>query len=250
MDIHVLTIFPEMFPGVLDTSVLKIARDSGRISVHLVNLRDFTTDRHRSVDDRPFGGGPGMVFKPEPVFRAVEAVESRISETGKSPAPRRILLTPQGAPLTQATVRDLARESSLMLICGHYEGFDERIRVGLKPLELSIGDYVLSGGEVPAMVVIDALARLQEGVLGHEQSAEVESFNHGLLDHPHYTRPVEFRGMRVPEVLRTGDHERIARWRSRMALERTRARRMDLLTAKDAAMKTPPGPGNSAGATE
>jgi len=248
-----------MFPGVLDTSILKIARDSGRISVHLVNLRDFTTDRHRSVDARPYGGGPGMVFKPDPVLRAVEAIEGRISGsitgritgTGESRPPRRILLTPQGIPLTQAVVRELAEESSLVLICGHYEGFDERIRVGLKPLELSIGDYVLSGGEVPALVVIDALARLQKGVLGHDQSAEAESFNHGLLDHPHYTRPVEFRGMRVPEVLRTGDHERIASWRSRMALERTRSRRQDLLnlpnipTGKAASRNTLTGPENA-----
>ena len=224
MDIHVLTIFPEMFPGVLDSSILKIARDRGRLAVHLHNLRDYTTSRHRSVDDRPFGGGPGMVFKPEPVFRAVEAIESL------DPRPlRRVLLSPQGMPFRQKVASELALEANLLLICGHYEGFDERIRIGLKPFELSIGDYVLSGGEVPAMVVIDALARLQEGVLGHDRSAEMESFSSRLLDFPHYTRPVEYRGMAVPEVLRTGNHEKIASWRNRMALERTRSRRKDLL---------------------
>ena len=224
MEIHVLTIFPEVFPGVLNASIPKIARECGQLDVRLHNLRDFTDDRHRSVDDRPFGGGPGMVFKPEPVFRAVEAIEASCS------APiRRVLLTPQGEPFRQETAEDLAREEALLLICGHYEGFDERIRIGLRPYELSIGDYVLSGGELPALVVIDALARLQEGVLGHEQSAAEDSFSRGLLDCPHYTRPVEFRGMRVPEVLRSGDHEEIAAWREMQARERTRARRKDLL---------------------
>lgn len=228
MEIHVLTIFPEMFPGVLDTSILKIARERGKLRVHLHNLRDHTTDRHRSVDDRPYGGGPGMVIKPEPVFRAVEAIEAAVKTSGGKP-PRRILLSPQGSKLTQETTEGLAAEESLLLICGHYEGFDERIRIGLNPFEVSIGDYVLSGGELPALVLIDAVTRLQEGVLGHDDSAEFESFSdEGLLDHPQYTRPVEFRGMRVPDVLRTGDHERIAAWRRLRAQERTKARRSDL----------------------
>jgi len=228
LEIHVLTIFPEMFPCVLDTSILKIARERGKLRVHLHNLRDYTTDRHRSVDDRPYGGGPGMVIKPEPVFRAVEAIEATVRADGGSP-PRRILLSPQGSTLTQESTEWLAAEESLLLICGHYEGFDERIRIGLNPLEVSIGDYVLSGGELPALVLIDAVTRLQDGVLGHDGSAEQESFNaEGLLDFPQYTRPVEFRGMRVPDVLRTGDHERIAAWRRLRALERTRTRRRDL----------------------
>jgi tRNA (guanine37-N1)-methyltransferase len=224
VDVHVLTIFPEAFPAVLDTSILKIARERGRLRVHLHDLRTYATDRHRSVDDRPFGGGPGMVFKPEPVFRAVEAIESRLDRM-----PRRILLTPQGRCLQHDVARELAKHESLLLICGHYEGFDERIRIGLQPDELSIGDYVLSGGELPALVVIDALARLLDGVLGHDQSAAYESFSQGLLDFPQYTRPVEFRGMRVPAVLRSGDHDRIAAWRDRRAIERTRTRRNDLL---------------------
>jgi tRNA (guanine37-N1)-methyltransferase len=228
VDIHVLTLFPEMFPGVLDASIMRIARESGRLRVHLHNLRDHADDRHRSVDDRPFGGGPGMVLKPEPVFRAVEAIEA-----GLERPPRRVLLTPQGRTLSQGIARELAAAESLLLICGHYEGFDERIRIGLRPEELSIGDYVLTGGELAALVVIDAVARLVEGVLGHEQSAEFESFSRRLLDHPQYTRPVEFRGMRVPEVLLTGDHERIAAWRRVRALERTRERRRDLLETSE-----------------
>ena len=224
MDVHVLTIFPEAFPAVLDTSILKIARERGRLRVHLHDLRTYATDRHRSVDDRPFGGGPGMVFKPEPVFRAVEAIESRLDRM-----PRRILLTPQGRCLQHDVALELAQHESLLLICGHYEGFDERIRIGLQPDELSVGDYVLSGGELPALVLIDALARLLDGVLGHDQSAACESFSQGLLDFPQYTRPVEFRGMCVPAVLRSGDHDRIAAWRDRRAIERTRTRRNDLL---------------------
>ena len=224
MEIHVLTIFPEVFPGVLNASIPKIARECGQLDVRLHNLRDFTDDRHRSVDDRPFGGGPGMVFKPEPVFRAVEAIEASCS------APiRRVLLTPQGEPFRQETAEDLAREEALLLICGHYEGFDERIRIGLRPYELSIGDYVLSGGELPALVVIDALARLQEGVLGHEQSAAEDSFSRGLLDCPHYTRPEEIEGRAVPEVLKSGNHQLIRRWRLQQALGRTWLRRPDLL---------------------
>jgi tRNA (guanine37-N1)-methyltransferase len=176
-----------------------------------------------------------MVIKPEPVFRAVESIEASVRKP-----PRRILLSPQGSTLTQGITEELAAEESLLLICGHYEGFDERIRIGLHPFEVSIGDYVLSGGELPALVVIDAVTRLQQGVLGHDESAGQESFNDGLLDFPQYTRPVEFRGMRVPDVLRTGDHERIAAWRRLRALERTRVRRRDLWKSRDATRdKTP-----------
>jgi len=238
LDIHVLTLFPEIFPAVLDASILRIARASGHLRVHLHNLRDHAADRHRSVDDRPFGGGPGMVLKPEPVFRAVEAIEAELER----PA-RRILLTPQGRRFCHTLAAELATEPALLLLCGHYEGFDERIRTGLAPEELSIGDYVLTGGELPALVVIDAITRLLDGVLGHDESAAAESFSRGLLDHPHYTRPVEFRGMRVPEVLRTGDHERIAAWRLRQALEHTRVRRGDLLE-KPASGTASPDPGS------
>lgn len=233
MDIHVLTIFPEMFPGVIDQSIVGNARAQGRLNVVLHDLRDHTADRHRSVDDRPFGGGPGMVFKPEPIFRAVEAIEREhaASDAASSRAPlQRILLTPQGERLSQPRVESLAESSGMILICGHYEGFDERIRIGLRPREVSVGDYVLSGGEVPALLIIDAVARLLPGVLGHEDSAAQDSFSNGMLDCPHYTRPVEFRGMRVPEVLRSGDHVAIDRWRQRRAIERTRDRRRDLLT--------------------
>lgn len=190
------------------------------------DLRDYTEDKHRSVDDRPFGGGPGMVMMPGPIFRAVEAIEAQ------SPLPAlRILLTPQGERLTQTRVRQLAREQRLLLICGRYEGFDERIRIGLKPLEISIGDYVLSGGEIPAMVIVDAVVRLIPGVTGHPHSTVSESFGEdGLLEYPQYTRPVEFRGMRVPEILRSGDHAKIAQWRKEQALLRTAQRRPDLLS--------------------
>lgn len=231
MDIHVLTIFPGMFPGVIDASIVGLARTRGVVAIHLHDLRDHTTDRHRSIDDRPFGGGPGMVFKPEPVFRAVEAIERTIPE---GHATRRVLLTPQGERFAQPAAERLASADTLILICGHYEGFDERIRIGLRPDEISIGDYVLSGGEVPALVVIDAVTRLLPGALGDARSAPEDSFSRGGLDCPHYTRPVEFRGMRVPDVLRTGDHDRIEAWREMKARERTRERRPDLLGAKRA----------------
>jgi len=220
MEIDVLTLFPEMFAPVLGASILKIAREKHRVAVRLVDIRDFSTDRHRTVDDRPFGGGPGMVLKPEPVFAAVAHTEG-LSET---PATR-VLLTPQGERLTQDLVRELARLPRLLLICGHYEGYDERIRLGLEPREISIGDYVLTGGEIPAMVLIDAVVRLLPGVLGKEGSLEEESFSNGLLEYPHYTRPREFRGMTVPEVLLSGDHEEIERWRREQSLKRTHERR-------------------------
>jgi tRNA (guanine37-N1)-methyltransferase len=222
MRIDVLTMFPEMFRCVLGASILKIAQERGHAEIRLTDLRDFTSDRHRSVDDRPFGGGPGMLVKVEPVVRAVRAIES------EGPRPVRILLTPQGERLGQGLAQELAREERLLLIAGHYEGYDERIRGILKPREISVGDYVLTGGELPAMVVIDAVVRLIPGVLGAEDAHDVESFSSGLLEHPQYTRPVEFEGERVPEVLLSGDHGRIAAWRRAQAVRRTRKRRPDL----------------------
>jgi tRNA (guanine37-N1)-methyltransferase len=220
MEIDVLTLFPEMFAGVLGESILKIAQEKGLVSIRVVNIRDFTSDKHHVVDDRPFGGGPGMVMKPEPVFAAVEGVEAQSA----TPATR-VLLTPQGETLTQGLARELLTRPRLLLICGRYEGFDERIRLGLRPREISIGDYVLTGGEVPAMVVIDAVVRLIPGVLGKEESTVEESFSNGLLEYPHYTRPREFRGMEVPEVLLSGDHEAIRKWRREQAEKRTQERR-------------------------
>ncbi|MBM4016730.1 MAG: tRNA (guanosine(37)-N1)-methyltransferase TrmD [Planctomycetes bacterium] len=223
MRIDVITLFPEAFRGVLESSILGRALREGRVEVVLANLRDFALDARGTVDDKPFGGGPGMVLMCEPAFRAVEHVQGL--------DPRRalvVLLTPQGERLTQARVRDLAGRQRLMLVCGHYEGFDERIRT-LADLELSIGDYVLTGGEPAAMAVIDAVVRLLPGVLGAEDAASEESFNlAGLLEYPQYTRPREFRGMAVPEVLLSGNHAQIARWRAEQALERTRRRRADL----------------------
>jgi len=224
MRFDILTIFPEVFPPVLGAGVLRIAREKGLVEYHVEDIRRYATDRHRSVDDRPYGGGPGMVMMPEPVFRAVEAVDAR----AETPA-RRILLSPTGRTLTQSLVAELARATRLVLICGRYEGFDERIRIGLDAEEVSIGDYVLSGGEVPALVIVEAVTRLVPGVLGSGASLDEESFKDGLLEYPQYTRPVEFRGMRVPEVLLSGDHERIAAWRRREALERTRRHRPDLM---------------------
>ena len=224
MRIDVLTLFPEAIEPFCGSSIIGRAQRAGIVTVRTTNIRDFATDRHKSVDDRPFGGGPGMVMMCPPLFDAVAKVES------EDPAPAtRILLCPQGEPFTQATARELASMPRLLLICGHYEGFDERIRAGLKPREISIGDYILSGGEAAAMVVIDAVVRLLPGALGDEQSATEESFSSGLLEYPHYTRPREFRGMAVPEVLLSGDHAKIEQWRRAEALKRTLQRRPDLL---------------------
>jgi tRNA (guanine37-N1)-methyltransferase len=221
--IDILTLFPEMFGEVLGTSIPKRAAEKGLVSYHLTDIRDFATDAHKSVDDRPFGGGPGMVMMAPTMFDAVEAAEKQ------DPRPaRRILLSPQGRLFDQPLAEELAREERLLLIAGHYEGFDERIIEGLKPLELSIGDYVLSGGEVAAMVVIDAVVRLLPGVLGHEQGAEDETFAGGLLEFPQYTRPRDFRGMGVPEVLLSGNHAAIAAWRMEQRKLRTKERRPDL----------------------
>jgi len=236
--IDVLTLFPEAMEPYTSASIIGRAQRSGVVTIRYTNIRDFATDRHRSVDDRPFGGGPGMVMMCQPVFDAVEFVEGRrVGEDGdasvpdgeQARGPLRILLTPQGERFTQAVARELARESWLLLICGHYEGFDERIREGLKPREISIGDYVLSGGEAAGLVVMDAVVRLLPGAVGDEESLESESFSHGLLEYPQYTRPRTFRGMEVPEVLLSGDHARIEQWRREQAVARTRRRRPDLL---------------------
>jgi len=222
--IDVLTIFPEMFAPVLGASMLKIAQQKGIVEVVLTNIRDYTADRHRSVDDRPFGGGPGMVMKVEPLVRAARDVSAKAS-----PAGRLLLMTPQGERFDQSKAEELAGEERLILIAGHYEGYDERVRTLLRPEEISVGDYVLTGGELPAMVVIDAVVRLLPGVLGCEDSAVSESFNSGLLEYPQYTRPPEFEGLRAPEVLLSGDHAAIAAWRRQEAMARTAARRPDLL---------------------
>jgi tRNA (guanine37-N1)-methyltransferase len=212
----------------LKYSILKRAQEQGIVAIAVTNIRDFATDRYRKVDDRPYGGGAGMVMMPAPIFDCFEHVEKLAPDRG-----RVILLSPQGERFHQAKARELAREPRLVLIAGRYEGFDERIRLGLGAEQLSIGDYVLNGGELPAMVLIDAVVRLLPGVLGDEQSAQDDSFSGGLLEYPHYTRPEVFRGMKVPEVLLSGDHGRIAQWRRRQALERTRMWRPDLLDAND-----------------
>jgi tRNA (guanine37-N1)-methyltransferase len=229
MRIDVLTLFPEVLDPYLKSSVVRRGIDAGLVTVKCVDFRRFALDKHRSVDDRPFGGGPGMVLMCQPVFDALESVEAE--QKGQ---PVRVLLTPQGERLNQRIVEDFAREPWLVLICGHYEGFDERIRTGLGAREISIGDYVLTGGEPAAMVLIDAVARLIPGVLGDEASTDEDSFSGGLLEYPQYTRPREFRGMKVPEVLLSGDHGMIAAWRREQRLARTLARRPELLRPENA----------------
>lgn len=222
MRIDVLTIFPAIFDSPLRESLLGKAIEEGVVDVRVHDIRDHTTDRHRQVDDESYGGGPGMVMKPEPIFAAVEALE---------PGPKRVLLlSPAGRRLDQALVRELAAEPWLVLVAGRYEGVDERVVEGLGAEEISIGEYVLSGGEVPALVVLEAVTRLVPGVIGREESHERDSFGQeGLLDHPHYTRPPEFRGMAVPGVLLSGNHAEIERWRREAAWEKTRRNRPDLL---------------------
>lgn len=228
MRIDILTLFPEMFHGVLGESILRIAQEKKLASYFLHNIRDYTKDKHRCVDDKPYGGGAGMVLKPGPVFDAVEAAESQ-SEI----ASKKILLTPQGKTLDQEMVNGLSKKPRLMIICGHYEGFDERIRQGIDVLELSIGDYVLTGGEVPAMVLIDAVVRLIPNVLGGETSLQNESFTNRSLEYPQYTRPENFRGMKVPEILLSGNHKKIDDWRAEKAIKKTRERRPDLINKKE-----------------
>lgn len=222
MRVDVLTIFPSIFESPLRESLLGKAIDAGTLDVRVHDVRDHTTDRHRQVDDESYGGGPGMVMKPEPVFRAVESL-------GNEPK-RLLVMSPAGRRLDQELVRELSNEPWLVLIAGRYEGIDERVVEGLGAEEVSIGDYVLSGGELPVLVVLEAVTRLVPGVIGREESHERDSFGtDGLLDHPHYTRPAEFRGMRVPEVLLSGDHAAVERWRREAAVEKTRRNRPDLL---------------------
>ncbi|RME71428.1 MAG: tRNA (guanosine(37)-N1)-methyltransferase TrmD [Planctomycetota bacterium] len=234
MQIDVVTLFPGMLEGMVGASIVGRARQAGICEIRLHDLRTWGEGRWRKVDDRPYGGGPGMVIRCEPVYRALEAVLQRPVGPGtppvsQPPRTRALLLTPQGRRLDQPLVRELARAERLVLLCGRYEGFDERIRRGLGLEEVSIGDYVLAGGEAAAAVVIEAVVRLLPGALGHEGSAEDESFADGTLEYPQYTRPPVFRSMAVPEVLRSGDHQAVERWRRAQALERTRARRPDLL---------------------
>lgn len=220
MKIDVLTLFPGMFSGPMDESMVHRARKKGLLDLRVHNLRDWTHDRHRTVDDRPFGGGPGMVLKCEPIFEAVESLQG--------PTTRVVLMCPTGRRFDQAIAREMAGLEHVLLLCPSYEGVDERVRDGLAQDELSVGDFVLTSGNLPAMMVIDAVTRLIPGVLGDEESAVDESFSRGLLEYPHYTRPAEFRGRRVPEVLMSGHHAEIERWRREQSVLRTRARRPDL----------------------
>jgi tRNA (guanine37-N1)-methyltransferase len=221
MKIDVLILFPAMFAGPLDESIIKRARKKGLLDLKVHDLRDWTHDRHRTVDDRPFGGGPGMLMKPEPIFEAVESLRRDGTKV--------ILLSPAGRKFDQQIAQDLAEQKDLLLVTGHYEGFDERLRQSLADDELSIGDYVLTNGALPAMVVIDAVTRLLPDVLGDDESSRDESFSHGLLEYPQYTRPAEFRGMKVPDVLMSGNHAEIEKWRHEQAKLRTKQRRPDLL---------------------
>ena len=229
MKFDIVTIFPRMFDQPLAEGVVARGVDAGVIDLRVHDLRDFTTDRHRVVDDVPYGGGPGMVMKPEPFFRAAEHIRATRGE------PRAVLLTsPQGRPLTQAGAARLAGLEHVVILCGRYEGIDDRVRQHLATEEISIGDYVLSGGELAALVIVDAVSRLVPGVVGDQRSVEADSFSRGLLDCPHYTRPVEFHGVKVPDVLLSGHHLEIARWRAREAVRRTMALRPELLA--DAAL--------------
>jgi tRNA (guanine37-N1)-methyltransferase len=225
MRMDVLTLFPAMFDAVFTASILGKAKEKGIVALQAVNFRDYANNKHHTVDDTPFGGGGGMVLKAEPIFAAVEALI-----IAEAPKPRVILLCPQGEPYTQRKAEELSRESHLIFICGHYEGFDERIREHLVTDEISIGDYVLTGGELAAMVVIDSVARLLPGVLGNELSAVTDSFSTGLLEYPHYTRPAQFRDWNVPDVLISGHHINVANWRRKQSLRRTWQRRPELLT--------------------
>ncbi|OGX43680.1 MAG: tRNA (guanosine(37)-N1)-methyltransferase TrmD [Omnitrophica WOR_2 bacterium RIFCSPLOWO2_12_FULL_51_24] len=220
MRIDILTLFPKMFEGVLGESIIKRARKKGKVDVRVHNLRDWTDDKHRKVDDKPFGGGPGMVIKPQPLFDAVSAL--------KRGASRVVLMTPQGKTLTQSVAKKISGYKHIIIVCGHYEGIDERFRRKLVTDEISLGDFVLTGGEIPAMALVDSLVRLVPGVVGDRDSLEFESFASGLLEYPQYTRPAEFRGLGVPGVLLSGDHNKIDVWRREMAMKRTRSRRPDM----------------------
>ena len=223
MRFDIITIFPEIFDEVFDFGIVRRAVEAGLIEIQIHDLRNYTHDRHRQVDDRPFGGGAGMVMKPEPLFRAVEAVTKGVPDVTVA------LLSPQGRLFSQSVAEEYSRKPHVVLLCGRYEGVDERVVEHLTTDELSIGDYVLSGGEIPAMVVVDAATRLVPGALGCEQSAERESFSRGLLDYPHYTRPAEYRELKAPEVLLSGNHAEIELWRRRKSIEKTLRRRPDLI---------------------
>ena len=223
MEVHIVTLFPDIFASPLKESILGKAIDRGVVDVAVHDLRDHAQDKHRTADDAPYGGGAGMVLKPEPIIRALRAIEA---EAGPATV---VLLTPQGIPFSQALAQRLSKEERLVLLCGRYEGVDERVRLHFTDLEVSIGDYVLMGGEIPALVVLDATVRLLPGVVGEERSIHEDSFQTGLLDYPQYTRPAEAEGHKVPEVLLSGNHEAIRRWRRKESLRRTRARRPDLL---------------------
>ena len=225
----VITIFPEFFSQSIDCGIVRRARNAGLVDIKAHDLRQWTTDKHHVVDDRPFGGGDGMVLKPEPIFAAVEALTGSARKEDFAPQTRVVLLSAQGRVFSQSLAHDLAAASRIVLICGRYEGVDERVSEALATDEISIGDYVLSGGEPAALVIIDAVVRLLPGALGSETSAVFESFSEGILDYPHYTRPPEFRGMKVPDVLLSGNHAEIERWRREAAVAKTRRNRPDLL---------------------
>jgi tRNA (guanine37-N1)-methyltransferase len=229
MRFDIITIFPDFFREAFEFGIIRRARAAGLVLTKAHDLRGWTTDKHRQVDDRPFGGGDGMVLKPEPIFAAVESLTGACERERYEAGTRVLLLSPQGRVLKQSVAQELAQMEHLVIICGRYEGVDERVSEALVTDEISIGDYVLSGGEPAALVLVDAVTRLLPGALGSETSAAHDSFSEGLLDYPHYTRPPEFRGMRAPEVLLSGNHALIARWRRRQALERTRRSRPDLL---------------------
>ncbi|MDT3493097.1 tRNA (guanosine(37)-N1)-methyltransferase TrmD [Bacillus toyonensis] len=228
MKIDILTLFPDMFTGVFGSSILKKAQEKEAVNLRVVNFRDYTMSKHNSVDDYPYGGGAGMVLTPQPIF---DAVEDLTKETERKP--RVVLMCPQGERFTQKKAEELAEEEHLIFVCGHYEGYDERIREHLVTDEISIGDYVLTGGELASMVITDSVVRLLPGVLGNHASQVEDSFSTGLLEHPHYTRPADFRGMKVPDVLMSGNHKNIDEWRHKESLRRTYTRRPDLLEERE-----------------
>ena len=224
MKIDILTLFPDIFAGPLTESIIKRAQESNLVKINIHNLRSFTKDKHNTADDKPYGGGGGMVLKPEPIFEAVDKIRTKDSKL--------ILMSPRGAKFTQKTALDLSKEKDLLFICGHYEGIDERVRIGLNPFVLSIGDYVLTNGSLATMVVVDAVVRLIPGVLGNPNSTVVESFSDNMLEYPQYTRPSEYRGMKVPEELLSGDHQEIEKWRKEQSFKVTRKYRPDILGGK------------------
>jgi tRNA (guanine37-N1)-methyltransferase len=224
MQVHIVTIFPEFFSSPLSCGVMRIAKEKNMVQVDLVNLRDFADDSYRTVDDYPFGGGPGMILKPEPIFKAVESVKQENSHV--------VLLSPQGRPLNQDIVTELSRREHLIMICGRYKGVDERVREHLADEEISVGDYVLSGGEAAALVLLEAMTRLLPDVVGDKESVDTDSFISGLLDAPYYTRPADFRGYKVPEVLLSGHHQKVKEWREEQAMKITKEKRPDLLKLK------------------